>query len=54
MIDFIIDKLTELLIKTDFEERQNKQEIYIRKTSAYRDIIKLLKYYQKNIDNKSK
>lgn len=48
MIDYAIEKLTELLIKVDFEERKNNKEIYVRKSQAYRDLIKLLKDYQKN------
>lgn len=46
MIDFTIDKLTELLIKADFEERKKGKTIYVRKTQAYRDLIKLLKDYK--------
>ena len=46
MIDYAIEKLTELLIKIDFEEKKNNKIIYVRKSQAYRDLIKLLKNYQ--------
>ena len=43
MKEYIITKLTELLIKTDIEEKNNKCTILIKKKDAYRDLIKLIK-----------
>lgn len=43
MIDFMIEKLTCLLIKQDMEEKINGTNIYVKKTEIYRDLIKLLK-----------
>lgn len=45
MKDFIIHKLTELLIKTDLYEKKNNCKILIEKKDAYRDLIKLVKQY---------
>lgn len=46
MIDYAIQKLTELLIKQEFKEKQNGDVIYVKKSQAYRDLIRLLKDYQ--------
>ncbi len=46
MIDFVIEKLTELLIKQDFKEKESGKITYVKKQQAYRDLIKLLKDYQ--------
>ena len=43
MKDFIIEKLTELLIKTDMEDTRKGKETYIKKTRAYQDLIQLIK-----------
>ncbi len=43
MIDYAIDKLTELKIKAEFEDRKRGKKRYVSKTSAYDDLIKLLK-----------
>lgn len=43
MKDYIISKLTELLIKVDFYERKNNVTVYIKKKDAYRDLIKFFK-----------
>lgn len=43
MKDFIIEKLTELLIKTDIEDKQKGKETYVKKTRCYKDLIKLVK-----------
>jgi len=43
MIDFIIEKLTELLIKQDFEDKKKNKITYVKKTEVYKDLIKLLK-----------
>lgn len=54
MIDFIIDKLNELLIKQEFIDRQKGKQTYVKKTRCYKDLIKLLKDYEKdykNLDN---
>ena len=41
--EYVVDVLTRLLIKTDFYEKTNQKEIYIRKTQLYRDLIKMFK-----------
>lgn len=40
---FALSKLTELLIKEDFEEKKTGKVLYVRKTQAYKDLIKLIK-----------
>ena len=47
MIDFVIEKLTELLIELDFKEKETGEIVYVKKSRAYKDLIKLLKDYQK-------
>jgi hypothetical protein len=51
LIDYAIEKLTELLIKQDFKEKETGDVIYVKKSQAYRDLIKLLKKYQKDFKN---
>ena len=43
LIDYAINKLTELQIKADFEDRARGKPRYVKKTRAYKDLIKLLK-----------
>lgn len=43
LIDYAIEKLTELLIKQEFEDRKKKSQTYVKKTRCYKDLIKLLK-----------
>jgi hypothetical protein len=43
MKEFIIEKLTELMIKQDFEDKKNKKVTYIKKVDAYRDLIKFFR-----------
>lgn len=43
--EFVIEKLTELLIKNSFEEKKIGKKIYIRKEQCYKDLIKLIKIY---------
>ena len=45
MKEYIIDKLTELLIKTDIEDRKKGTSTYVKKTAIYRDLIQFLKGY---------
>lgn len=42
MIDFAIDKLSQLMIKQKFKDVQNGTE-YVKKIDVYIDLIKLLK-----------
>lgn len=42
MIEYAIDKLIELRIQAEFEDRQRGKKRYVSKTSAYQDLIKLL------------
>lgn len=39
----VIKKLTELLIKQDFEDKQKGKSTYVKKTRIYKDLIKYLK-----------
>lgn len=50
LIDYSIDKLTELLIKQTFEDKKKNKVTYIRKTDAYKDLIKLLKDMRKELN----
>ena len=43
LIDFAIDKLSQLLIKQEFEDRKKGSHTYVRKTRCYKDLINLLK-----------
>jgi len=43
MIEYAIDKLTELKIKAEFEDRQRGKKRYVSRVSAFRDVIKILK-----------
>ena len=43
LIDYAIDKLTELRIKTEFEDIERGKKRYVSKRSAYQDLINLLK-----------
>lgn len=47
LIDFAIEKLTELMIKQDFEDRKKETQTYVRKTRCYKDLIDLLKEVKK-------
>ena len=40
---FALYKLTELLIKAKFEEKETGKVIYVKKTQAYQDLINLIK-----------
>lgn len=42
LIDFAIDKLRQLLIKQEFEDRKKGSRTYVRKTRCYKDLINLL------------
>lgn len=49
LIEYAIEKLTQLKIKNDFEDRKRKKVRYVKKTQAYQDLINLLKemkYYE--------
>lgn len=43
MKEFIITKLTELLIKQDIEDKKKGKATYVKKTRCYKDLIKLVK-----------
>lgn len=43
MKEYIIEKLTELLIKTDIEDKKRGTSTYVKKTAIYRDLIQFLK-----------
>ena len=42
LIDYVINKLYELRIQTEIEDRQRGKVRYVSKRSAYNDLIKLL------------
>jgi len=41
--EYVIEKLTELLIKQDFEDKKKGKATYVKKTRAYKDLIKFIK-----------
>lgn len=43
MKEYIIEKLTTLLIKQEFEERKKNINTYVKKTECYKDLIKFFK-----------
>lgn len=47
MIEYTIVKLTELLIKQDIEDKKKGKATYVKKTRAFKDLIKLLKDIEK-------
>lgn len=42
-IEEIINKLIELLIKQDFEDKEKGKETYVKKSRVYRDLITYFK-----------
>ena len=50
MIEYAIEKLTELLIKQEFQDREKGRATYVKKTRAYKDLIKLLRDIEKMED----
>ena len=47
MIDYAIEKLTELYIKQYTIEKEKQKTTYVKKTQAYKDLINLLKELKK-------
>lgn len=45
MKDIIIEKLTELLIKQDMEDKKKGKTTYIKKIDCYKDLISFFKNY---------
>ena len=45
MIDFIIEKLTELYVKQTFIDKEKGKDTYVKKTRIYKDLIELVKNY---------
>lgn len=43
MKEYIIEELTRLLIKTSIEDKKKGTTTYVKKTQAYRDLIKFFK-----------
>lgn len=41
--EYLIYKLTQLKIQTEFEDRERKKIRYVSKRSAYQDLINLIK-----------
>lgn len=47
ILEFAQEKLRELILKTEIEDRQRKKKRYISKVSAYKDLLKLLEELDK-------
>lgn len=45
MKEYIVEKLTKLMIRQDLEDKKNNKITYIKKVDAYRDLIKFFKKY---------
>lgn len=45
MKDYIVEKLTKLMIRQDLEDKKNNKITYIKKVDAYKDLIKFFKKY---------
>lgn len=43
LIEYAIEKLTKLQIKTDFEDKERRKTRYVKKSQVYKDLIRLLK-----------
>lgn len=43
LIDYAIDKLLQLRIQAEFEDKKRGKKRYVSKVSAYNDLIKLLR-----------
>ena len=43
LIEYAIEKLTKLKIQAEFEDRKRGKKRWVSKTSAYQDLINLLK-----------
>lgn len=43
--EYLIQKLTELRIEAEFEDRKRGKKRWVSKVSAYQDLIKLVKEY---------
>lgn len=41
--EYIIQKLTELLIKASIEDKKKGTDTYVKKTNCYKDLIKFFK-----------
>ena len=48
LVEFAIDKLYELKIKTEMEDRKRGKKRYVSKASAYNDLAKLLEELYEN------
>jgi len=49
LVEYAIDKLYELKIKAEIEDRQRGKKRYVSKVSAYKDLINLLEeLYESN------
>ena len=42
-LNYIIDILTQLLIKQDFTDKYKKKNTYVKKTQVYKDLLKWFK-----------
>lgn len=50
MNEYIIEKLTDLLIKQDLEDKKKGKDTYVKKTRIYKDLIKFFKDNFKDVD----
>lgn len=51
LIDYVINKLYELRIQTEIEDRQRGKVRYVSKRSAYTDLVKLLENMKEVFEN---
>lgn len=49
LLDYAIGKLTELQIKTHCEDKERGKVRYVPKEQAFRDLIKLLKNFKREV-----
>ena len=49
LVEFAIEKLYELRIKAEWEDRQRGKKRYVSKVSAYQDLIALLEDIESNL-----
>lgn len=47
-IDYVIEKLYQLRVKAEFEDRQRGKKRWVSKVSAYQDLINLLEELYEN------
>lgn len=51
LIDYAIEKLYQLKVQAEFEDRQRGKVRYVSKRSAYTDLVKLLENMKDDFEN---